>query len=237
VVDLLFKAARTPQVAMRDMWIDSHRIASALTFACVVASATACTRQSTSNTVNTDSTVKTPNPDSQPDSGVVRAQDTMSQKGNPTVAGTKRSATDTARGVVRRYGAEPLTRLGLATGDSATAEVLALSGEQLGELAAAEGLEVMVSGQRTNERAFDVAPGGAVVFKVQWFVVRAADGVEARDGVLIELHGQPFLETAPGVREPIVGLPAVLASAMGARIFLVGPRGSAPHAFGVLRKP
>ena len=107
----------------------------------------------------------------------------------------------------------------------------------MSELAAAEGLEVMVAGVRTSERAFDVAPGGAIVFKVQRFVVRAADGVEARDGVLVIVGGQPFLETEPGVREPLVGLPAVLASQGGARIFLVGPRGRAPQAFGVLRKP
>lgn len=210
--------------------------AASFTIACLIMSSTACTRQSTSNTVNTNSTVKTPSPDSQASSGVVRAQDTMGQKRPAVVESSKPSAKDTARGIVRRYGAEPLTRLGLATGDSPDAEILALSGEQMSELAAAQGLEVMVSGQRTSERAFDVAPGGAIVFQVQWFVVRAADGVEARDGVLVEVHGQPFLETAPEVREPIVGLPAVLASQMGARIFLVGPRGSAPHAFGVLRK-
>jgi hypothetical protein len=130
-----------------------------------------------------------------------------------------------------------MSRIALATGEGAGAELLALAGEQLSELAAAEGLEVMVSGKRTTERAFDVAPNGAVVFKVEWFVVRAADGVEARDGVLIIVNGQPFLETAPGVREPIAGFPAALASQVGARIFLVGPRGSTPHAFGVLRKP
>ena len=151
-------------------------------------------------------------------------------RGEPT-------ASDTARGIVRRIGAEPLTRIALATGEGAGAELLALTGEQLGELAAAEGLEIMISGKRTTDRAFDVAPNGAVVFKVEWFVVRAADGVEARDGVLLILHGQPFLETAPGVHEPIAGLPAALASQVGARIFLVGPRGSTPHAFGVLRKP
>jgi hypothetical protein len=167
-----------------------------------------------------------------------RTQEAPGVKGASAVAAAATStATDTARGIVRRVGAEPLSRLTLASPDDSNVGLIALSGAQMSELAAAEGLEVMVRGERTNERAFDVAPGGAVVFRVQQFVVRAVDGVEARDGVLVEMNGHPFLETAPGVREPIVGLPTALKSQIGARIFLVGPRGSTPQAFGVLRKP
>ena len=152
-------------------------------------------------------------------------------------ADTAPHAPDTARGIIRRLGADPLSRLALVPRDGAKGELLALSGTQMGELAAAEGLEVMVAGKRTSERAADVAPGGANVFAVQWFIVRAADGVEARDGVLVVVHGKTLLETAPGVREPIVNLPTALESEIGARVFLVGPRTGAPQAFGVLRKP
>ena len=91
------------------------------------------------------------------------------------MARTPSSAADTARGIVRRYGAEPLTRQGLAPVDGSQAQILALSGAQMSELAAAEGVEVMVTGERTKERALDLAPGGAVVFRVTQFVVRAVD--------------------------------------------------------------
>ena len=174
------------------------------------------------------------------DSAVARSpamRESLAARGVTPVAGTGDStAADTARGIVRRYGAEPLTRLALAT-DGGSGELLALSGTQMSELAAAEGLEIMIIGVRTSERAFEVAPGGAVVFRVEEFAVRAVDGVEARDGILREMNGHPVLEYATGVREPLVGLPLALKSQIGARIFLAGPRGSAPHAFGVLRKP
>jgi hypothetical protein len=142
---------------------------------------------------------------------------------------------DTARGIVRRVGAEPQSRLALFSTLGEASSPLALSGAPATELAAAEGLEVMVEGRRTAERDLLVAPGGAAVFQVQRFAVRASDGVEARDGVLREIDGAWYLETAPGVRQPIVGLPAALRGQAGARVFLVGTSAQAPQAFGVLR--
>ena len=142
---------------------------------------------------------------------------------------------DTARGIIRRIGADPLSRLALFPTAASGFAPLALSGAVQAELAAAEGLEVMITGTLTSERAMDVAPGGYLVFSVRRFVVRAADGVEAHDGVLRRLGGRLYLETSPGERRPIVHLPTALQDQVGARIFLVGSLERAPIAFGVLR--
>ena len=151
----------------------------------------------------------------------------------PPAAVNRPAQQDTARGIVRRVGPDPVSRLSLVS--AAGTAPLALTGEQQSALAAAEGLEVMVTGTLTTERAMDAAPGGAAVFRVKQFVVRAADGVEAHDGVLRETGGQFLLETSPTARTPIVDLPAALRTQIGARIFLVGPPNRSPQAYGVLR--
>lgn len=203
--------------------------ARAVAFTLALAGAMGCSRTSPANRATTDSgTVDAVPPASAAAGGT---------KDSLRAVGAAPVALDTARGVVRRFGADPLSRLALVPLEGGGAELLALSGGPMPELAAAEGLEVMVAGTRTSERAMDVAPGGARVFDVRRFAVRASDGVAARDGVLVEVDGQPFLETAPGVREPITGLPSALRTQMGARVFLVGPAGRAPQAFGVLRAP
>jgi hypothetical protein len=142
---------------------------------------------------------------------------------------------DTARGIVRRVGADPLSRLALLPVPPRAAPPLALSGVMDSELQAAEGLEVMVAGRLTTEISREVAPGGARVFTVQRFAVRAADGVEAHDGRLVSLNGRWYLESTPDTRVLIVGLPGALTGQVGARIFLVGPLNKTAQAFGVLR--
>ena len=142
---------------------------------------------------------------------------------------------DTARGIVRRVGADPLSHLALFPVPPRTAPPIALSGAMDTELKAAEGLEVMVAGRLTTDISREVSPGGTRVFAVQRYVVRAADGVEAHDGVLVSQNGRWYLETASDVRAPIVGLPSALLSQTGARIFLVGPLTKAAQSFGVLR--
>ncbi|MEQ1690846.1 MAG: hypothetical protein ABMA00_06140 [Gemmatimonas sp.] len=144
---------------------------------------------------------------------------------------------DTARGVVRRVGPDPVSRLALFPVGSVDSAPLALDGAQLSELSAAEGLEVMIRGTRSADRAMDVAPGGAIVFHVGHFKVRALDGIEAHDGILVDVAGRMILETASGTRTVIVNLPAALRTKRGARVFLVGPLTRAPQAFGVLREP
>ncbi len=173
------------------------------------------------------------------DSVVDDVATSANRKRSPTTTTTTTAVApivpDTARGIIRRIGADPLSRLALFPTAASGFAPLALSGAVQAELAAAEGLEVMITGTLTSERAMDVAPGGFLVFSVRRFVVRAADGVEAHDGVLRRLGGRLYLETSPGERRPIVHLPTALQDQVGARIFLVGSLERAPIAFGVLR--
>lgn len=151
----------------------------------------------------------------------------------PSSDGT--AANDTARGILRTVGAAPLTHMVLAP---ANGEQLALaSGDSavMIALAAADGLEIMVTGERTAERVMDVGPSGTRLFRVRQFAVRAVDGVPARDGVLRRSNGVWYLEIASGAREPIVDLPVALRTQEGARVFLVGDPTRAPQAFGVLQ--
>ena len=161
--------------------------------------------------------------------------DQLTSKRSTTTPATAAIVLDTARGIVRRVGADPLSRLTLFPTAVSDSDPLALSGAMQSGLAAAEGLEVMITGTRTAERAMDVAPGGFIVFDVRRFVVRAVDGVQAHDGILRRLGGRMYLETSPGTRRPIVHLPNALQDQVGARIFLVGSLERAPIAFGVLR--
>ena len=170
------------------------------------------------------------------DSGVHRSNVVVSPGGvvPATAQVPATSQADTARGIVRRIGPDPVSRLALFPVGADNGAPLALTGAQQIELAAAEGLEVMVSGAKTTERAMEVSPGGAVVFRVRRFAVRAAEGVEAHDGVLVKAGERVYLEIAPGKRVPVVNLPAALNAKIGARVFLVGPLTRAPQAFGVL---
>lgn len=143
-------------------------------------------------------------------------------------------ASDTARGIVRRVGADPASRL-LLLPITANGTALALEPSQLSsELAAAEGLEITVSGTRTNERDLQAAPGGALIFRVHTFMVRASDGIEAHDGILRHIDDRWYLEQGR-TRIPLVAVPAALTRHAGARVFLVGPLNRAPDSFGVLR--
>ena len=142
---------------------------------------------------------------------------------------------DSARGIVRRVGADPLSRLALLAVPPRTVPPLALTGALSTELQAAEGLEITVAGRMTAEISRDVSPGGARVFVAQSYRVHAADGVEAHDGVLASENGRWFLEVSPSTRVAIIEMPSALTSHLGARVFLVGPLTKAPQAFGVLR--
>lgn len=143
-------------------------------------------------------------------------------------------ASDTARGIVRRVGADPASRL-LLLPISANGTALALEPSPLSsELAAAEGLEITVSGTRTTERDLQAAPGGALIFRVHTFMVRASDGIEAHDGILRHIDDRWYLERGR-TRIPLVAVPAALTRHAGARVFLVGPLNRAPDSFGVLR--
>lgn len=150
------------------------------------------------------------------------------------VAGATGRMLDTARGIIRRVGNDPVSVLVLMSGEGANAKVLALAGPQLAQLDRASGLEVSVAGVLTDERNVTASPRGAFVFQVRHFFVRAADGQPAVDGVLNFQNGTYFLVAANGVKRDVPNLPIALRSEVGARIFLVGPLDRAPSAFGIL---
>ncbi len=142
---------------------------------------------------------------------------------------------DTARGLLRKVGSDPQRLLVLTPTLGAPLALSTADSSSHAQLVAAVGLEIMVEGQRSAERNMEAAPGGAAVFVVRRFVVRAADGVPARDGMLRRDGNNWILELANGVRQPIVGLPSALQTQDGARVFLVGVASQTPQAYGVLR--
>jgi hypothetical protein len=130
-------------------------------------------------------------------------------------------------GVVQVTGNEPMTTVQLVT---TTQQVLTLDGAALAELRAASGLEVQIT-------ARPVGAPPVQVFSVEQFVVRAADGTAAYDGVLRETPQGVVLERADRTQTRLPELPSALRAQIGARIFWVGPLDRFPVAYGILRLP
>lgn len=147
---------------------------------------------------------------------------------------TTASAPDTVRGIVSVRGSEPLTTV-IVTPIGFPSDPVAPRGADLALLRGVAGLDVVLAGRRTGDRVLDAGPGGAVAFDLERFLVRAADGQPARDGVLGEDAGRYHLIAADGTRTPIVALPPALQSQVGARIYLVGPPDAAPVSYGIIR--
>lgn len=139
---------------------------------------------------------------------------------------------DTARGIVRRVGSEPGDALVL---ERSPRDMLALTGTGVTLLRAVEGLEVVVAGRLTTERLTAAAPRPIPGFDVARFTVRAMDGREAHDGTLIARGGSYYLRTASGSELAVISPPAALLEHVGARVWIVGPRGEPPRTFGVIR--
>jgi hypothetical protein len=129
-------------------------------------------------------------------------------------------AGDTLRGTVRVVGADPATMVVLDTGDGR----VTLRGEATAGLRRVNGLGVWVRG---------ALRGGAV--DVTAFQVREADGMPAADGVL-QLDGEAaVLVTADGERLRYTPAPAALRARVGARVWIAGPVGGEPQAWGVIQ--
>lgn len=139
---------------------------------------------------------------------------------------------DTARGIVRRVGSEPGDVLVL---ERPSQDMLALAGSGAALLRNVEGLEVAVRGHLTKEHLTSAAPKPIRGFEVEEFTVRAIDGREAHDGTLIARGGRYYLTTTAGGEIPILSPPAALLEHLGARVWIVGPRGEPPRTFGVIR--
>jgi hypothetical protein len=139
------------------------------------------------------------------------------------------SAADTVRGTLALLGNEPMSELRIIpVGGGAP---LVLAGRQSALLRGLARLDVMVAGRMTSKRG---AAGGAGVFTVDSFVVRAADGMPAHDGIIAEHAGRFYLVVSGGTRMPADHLPGMLRGKVGARVFLTGPLDRAPASYGVI---
>jgi hypothetical protein len=129
-------------------------------------------------------------------------------------------AADTARGIVEIVGAEPITSVRIATADGR----LTLTGPDADGLRLAAGTEVWVAGTR------EAGDG----FRIEAFAVRAIDGMAAVDGIL-ELDGDAaVLVTRTGDRVRFAPAPAGLRPLEGRRVWIAGPAGGEPQAWGSL---
>jgi hypothetical protein len=129
---------------------------------------------------------------------------------------------DTLRGTVQVVGAEPLTRLVLLTPEGS----IDLAGPGAGPLREVRGIEVAVRGRQEDER-----------FVTDAFRVRAVDGVPAADGRL-ELDGNHAVLVAPdGTRTAYGVAPTALRSHRGGRVWIAGPAGAEPRAWGLIEEP
>lgn len=136
---------------------------------------------------------------------------------------------DTVRGVLSVIGAEPLTAIVLAPSGGGAA--LAIEGPPALALRGLSRLEVMVAGRATSRKS--AASPASYVFDADTFVVRAAGGVAAHDGVVVKDAGAFYL--GGGVsRTAVPFLPASLQGQLGVRVFLVGPLDRAPIAYGTI---
>jgi hypothetical protein len=132
---------------------------------------------------------------------------------------------DTARGIIERVGADPLTSLVLR---STARGAIALIADDSVALGAARGLEVVITAAPP--------PRGGNTWRVHRFEVRAADGIAAMDGQLEREQSRWRLRRADGTLVPLPVVPASVAALVGARIYWVGPTDRAPVAYGVLRR-
>jgi hypothetical protein len=124
---------------------------------------------------------------------------------------------DTARGVIALVGAEPNVSVQLR-GDAGGPVTLVGAPT----LASLSGLELWVAGRRS---------GG--VYEVRDFVVRAADGVPALDGILTERAGGLALALTNGDTTPISGAPEAIRPFIGKRVWVTLANGEV-QTFGVV---
>ncbi|MBC8088370.1 MAG: hypothetical protein H7Z40_13965 [Phycisphaerae bacterium] len=131
-------------------------------------------------------------------------------------------------------GNDPVSVLVLQSVANNVRSSYALHGDQRSLLANVVGLEVVVRGRLTASRDMQAAPRGAMVFQVQQFEVRAADGIPTVDGVITIENGSYFIVTQSGDKLSIPHLPAELHSKPGTRVFLAGSLLQAPSAYGIV---
>ncbi|HYW29914.1 MAG TPA: hypothetical protein VE869_00310 [Gemmatimonas sp.] len=158
---------------------------------------------------------------------------------DPTRENDAGESLDTARGIVLRTGAEPMTALVLTRASSA--EHLTLRGAAMPSLGAVEGIEVVVRGRLTAVTGADGPTrrpagrrAGTPVFDVISFTVRAAEGREAVDGIVMRDTQGFALRLNDGSLRRAPHMPSALQSELGRRVFLVGSLDQPPVAYGII---
>lgn len=134
-----------------------------------------------------------------------------------TGTGADRARGDSARGVLIWQGEEPTRTVVLRTTDGK----LSLSGMATTGLAKLVGSEIVVRGVRVSPRDVVVAD----------YYVRAADGVPAFDGVILE-DGSLRMSDGSGIKR--VPLPSSMQGLTGARVW-VAPKDGKPLAYGLIQ--
>lgn len=143
-------------------------------------------------------------------------------------------ARDTLRGVVSLVGSEPLTTFVLTRTDRSRVALDASGNAGAAAVRNVVGLDIMVRGARTDARAVGGSPQPLPAFRVDEFIVRAADGARAYDGVVMRESGTFFLRLADGSRIGAPKLPVTLQRQIGARVFVAGPLDAPPIAYGII---
>lgn len=146
---------------------------------------------------------------------------------------TAMAPSDTVRGTLELTGNLPLAQLILRWGNE-PGDAVALSGPAAESLAGLTGLEVMVRG-REGEVVLTASPTGLRGFVAEEFVVRAADGVVAHDGVVALREGAWVLVMSDGAEVATPFLPDALRHQEGVRVYLLGPLTAPPAGYGVVR--
>lgn len=130
----------------------------------------------------------------------------------------EQQAPDSARGTVAVVGADPVSQVVLDTpGDR-----LILEGEPTVELRRVDGLDVRVRGEREGRR-----------LRVVSFRVTGSHGLPAADGTL-EVRGDTAVLATAGGERLYAPIPAALREHGGARVWIAGPVGGEPRAWGVI---
>jgi hypothetical protein len=141
------------------------------------------------------------------------------QSSGSTVRTPERLTSDSLEGIVRVVGVQAFPEVTLARDDGLTAVTL----EGPFTLSRVAGLRVAVAGTRVGTR-----------FTVNRFVVVAANGVPAHDGILTLDGDALVLVTAAGTRLPVANPPPALRGALGHRVWISGRLEQAAVAFGVI---
>ncbi len=137
----------------------------------------------------------------------------------PAVAPRPAAANDSLEGTIRVVGVEVIPVVTLAF--EGVTPSLTLDGPA--SLRRVDGLRVAVTGHRN---------GATLV--VTRFVVVAANGVPATDGVLASEGASTVLVTADGVRHRLVNPPPLLRENPGHRAWVSGPLDREPVAYGII---